>query len=211
MVSLDAIQHYGLLGERLCLDFTNTSDEHPSKADAEFLSSYTRLIEWSVFTQAIGAEQAEALLKSADAQPAKAAAALQTAIIVRDTLYRVLSAAAAHRAPNAADMTAFNGLLAAAMRHMRMQPEGSHFSWAYVRDDHDFEAMLWPVIWSASMVLMSGDLRHLRECAAKDCTWLFLDTSKNHSRRWCSMTQCGNRAKARSHYQRVRKNGSDAG
>ena len=42
----------------------------------------------------------------------------------------------------------------------------------------------------------------VRECGASDCAWLFLDTSKNHHRRWCDMTRCGNRAKVRRFYAR---------
>lgn len=46
------------------------------------------------------------------------------------------------------------------------------------------------------------DLDRLRQCGDDDCGWLFLDRSKNGSRRWCSSADCGNRARARRHYQR---------
>lgn len=207
MINTADIEKYGLLRERLCLDFTNTSDEHPSKLDAEFLNDYSRLVEWAVFAGAISHEQGDTLLAAAESHPAKAEAVMQQAITVRDTIYRVLSAAAAHRLPAADDMQAFNQMLAKAMTHLRLHAVDDQFAWGYVQDAADLEAMLWPVLWSASELLTSRDLRYLRECASDDCTWLFLDTSKNHSRRWCSMTQCGNRAKARSHYQRAHKSG----
>ncbi len=206
MVNTSDIEKYGLLRERLCLDFTNTSDEHPSKPDAEFLHKYAHLVEWATFAGAVSDAQGEQLLTTADAQPEEAASVLQYAITVRDTIYRVLSAAAAGQPPAAADMESFNAMLSQAMTHMQMATvPDNEYRWIYRRDDHDLGAMLWPVLWSASVVLTSRDLHHLRECASDDCTWLFLDTSKNHSRRWCSMTQCGNRAKARTHYHRVRK------
>jgi predicted RNA-binding Zn ribbon-like protein len=62
--------------------------------------------------------------------------------------------------------------------------------------------MLWPLAWSATELLGSDDVGRLKECAQDDCRWLFLDLSKNRSRRWCSMEQCGNRAKAKRHYER---------
>lgn len=204
MVNTAGINQYGLLRERLCLDFINTSDKHPSQPDVDFLSSYPRLIEWAVFVGAISNEQGEHLLMTAEAQPAKAEAALHYAVNVRDTVYRVFSAAAAHQSPAAVDMQAFNHMLSKAMSHYRLAAQNEAFEWACAHDAADFGAMLWPVLWSASELLTSPDVRLLRECASDDCTWLFLDTSKNHSRRWCSMTQCGNRAKARTHYHRVR-------
>lgn len=205
MVNTAEISQYGLLRERLCLDFINTSDAHPSKPDAEFLDSYAHLVEWATFAGAITPEQADHLLTTAEINPAKAEATLQYAVTVRDTIYRVLSAAAAHQPPAAPDMQAFNQLVSKALTHLQMMPIDHEYRWIFRQDDRDLEAVLWPVLWSASEVLTSHDLQHLRECASDDCTWLFLDTSKNHSRRWCSMTQCGNRAKARSHYHRVHK------
>ncbi len=65
-------------------------------------------------------------------------------------------------------------------------------------------AMLAPALWSAADILTGPDRTHLRECANDRCLWLFLDDSKNGSRRWCSMQSCGNRAKARRHYLRER-------
>jgi predicted RNA-binding Zn ribbon-like protein len=63
-------------------------------------------------------------------------------------------------------------------------------------------APLWPILWSAAELLTSDEREQVRECAGSACTWLFLDRSRNRSRRWCSMQTCGNRAKARRHYGR---------
>src|ERR671930_579256 len=70
---------------------------------------------------------------------------------------------------------------------------------AWVADD-----VLAPVVWSAAELLTSGPLERVRECPGDDtCGWLFLDTSRNGSRRWCDMRTCGNRAKARRYYRRA--------
>jgi predicted RNA-binding Zn ribbon-like protein len=64
--------------------------------------------------------------------------------------------------------------------------------------------VLWPVSWSAAELLTHGPLDRIRECPGQgNCGWLFLDVSKNASRRWCDMRVCGNRAKARRHHARV--------
>jgi predicted RNA-binding Zn ribbon-like protein len=64
--------------------------------------------------------------------------------------------------------------------------------------------MLWPVVRSAAELLTSDELGRVRECAADNCAWLFLDRSKNRSRRWCDMAVCGNRDKVRRFRQRSR-------
>jgi len=46
---------------------------------------------------------------------------------------------------------------------------------------------------------------YVRACASKTCQWFFLDTSKNHRRRWCDMTKCGNRAKFQRFYSRKKE------
>ncbi len=204
MIDTGDIEAFGPLKERLCLDFTNTADEHPSQPTAELLTSYARLVEWSVFSKSISDKQAEILLSLAQQHPSKADEALRFAITVRETLFRVLAAAADDRQPDATDMQAFNAILAKAMSHLHMTPALTNFSWTCALDENDLETMIWPVVWSAAELMTSHDLHYLRECASEDCEWLFLDTSKNHSRRWCSMKECGNRSKARSHYQRAR-------
>ena len=50
--------------------------------------------------------------------------------------------------------------------------------------------------------LTSEELDQVRECAGNTCGWLFVDMSRNHSRHWCDMRDCGNRAKVRRYYQR---------
>ena len=64
---------------------------------------------------------------------------------------------------------------------------------------------------SAAELLTSPDLPLVRECAGYDCGWLFMDTTKNRSRRWCDMATCGNRAKGRRHYERRRAAGPKEG
>lgn len=79
------------------------------------------------------------------------------------------------------------------------------FEWRYDDTLNDFAAPLWPIAHSAAELLASEDLQYVRPCASETCRWLFLDVSKNHKRRWCDMTRCGNRAKFRAYYNRQKK------
>ena len=66
---------------------------------------------------------------------------------------------------------------------------------------------LWPVLWDAAALLTSANLQRLGRCDDEHCGWVFLDHSRNRSRRWCAMEDCGNRAKARRHYARLKTSG----
>jgi predicted RNA-binding Zn ribbon-like protein len=65
-----------------------------------------------------------------------------------------------------------------------------------------------PVLWSAAELLLNAPHRRIRRCANDRCLWLFVDTSKSGTRRWCDMSSCGNRAKAARHYSKVRRGNS---
>jgi len=93
-------------------------------------------------------------------------------------------------------------MLHEALSRLEIRPSEDRFEWAWVLDANDLDRMLWPIVRSAAELLTSGDLRKVRQCAREGCDWLFVDASKNHSRRWCSMNMCGSRVKARRYYQR---------
>jgi len=88
---------------------------------------------------------------------------------------------------------------------MDLVPAVGHFEWKFDSTTSDFDTPLWPLARSAAELLASDQLQFVHACASKTCEWLFLDTSKSHRRRWCDMTKCGNRAKARNFYSRQKK------
>jgi predicted RNA-binding Zn ribbon-like protein len=95
-----------------------------------------------------------------------------------------------------------NGALHQASAQLEICPSARGFEWTWVLDEDDFDWVLWPIVRSAADLLTSEDLGKVRECARNGCDWLFVDSSKNHSRRWCTMTVCGSRVKAHRYYQR---------
>src|SRR3989304_2884090 len=103
------------------------------------------------------------------------------------------------------ELSVLNAVLGEAMARLRVVRQGDEFTWEWEGMEASHEAMLWPLARSAAELLTSEDHHRLGQCAdERGCGWLFLDMSKNHSRRWCDMEDCGNRAKAMRHYRRER-------
>ena len=204
-----------LLGGRLCLDFVNTADSRGADYVVELLLSYRDLVEWGRHAGALAPEEAARLLAAGERHPDAEAETVAMAIALREALYRVFLAAMEGRAAPPDDLRMVNAALGRALGRARLIGDATGYEWAWAGDDEDhdddggepnaaLDRMLWPVLRSAADLLASADLRRVGACANERCGWLFLDTSRNHSRRWCAMEDCGNRAKARRHYRRQR-------
>lgn len=193
---------FELTGGRLCLDFANTVEDRPGDAPRDLLESYDDLVDWGQQAHILTEGQAQRLLAGAASHPVEAAEALRRAITVREAIYRIFRARAEEATPAEEDLRTFNAALADAMAHACLMQQDGGFAWDWSEEDGNLERVLWPVVRSAADILTSDELDDVRVCASEDCEWLFIDTSKNHSRRWCDMQTCGNRAKARRHYKR---------
>jgi predicted RNA-binding Zn ribbon-like protein len=191
-----------LLGGRLGLDFANTADWHASDQPVEFLTSYSELVAWSRHVGILTERQVQHLVKEGARRPTDAAAVLQRAIAMREAIYRIFSAVSHGHGPHAGDLAALNAELSTALAQSRIVPAAEGFVWEWAGRDDALDRMLWPVVQDVADLLISEDLGRVGQCADDRCGWLFLDVSRNRSRRWCSMEACGNRAKARRHYRR---------
>jgi predicted RNA-binding Zn ribbon-like protein len=192
---------FDLDGGLACLDFANTA---PSAG--ERLTTYLDLLAFARQSQLITPQTARRLQREAARAPASAAAVLERGRRLRDALRAIFTAVAERTPPSPADVDILNANLAAALPHVRLVADaaGGSFAWSW-SPDTDLATPLWPIVRSAADLLTSDVQRPLvRECGADDCGWLFLDTSRNRSRQWCSMASCGNREKARRHYQRLK-------
>jgi predicted RNA-binding Zn ribbon-like protein len=194
-----------LIGGALCLDFTNTVSTRKEGLSREYLTSYRELVEWSRHARSLGDEEVKFLLQEATHHPDRAAVALEWAIVLRETLYRVFSAIVDNRQPQGADLATMNRALHEALSRLEVVPAADRFAWAWVADEGELDHLLWPIVRSAAQLLTSDELARVCECARDGCDWLFVDTSKNHSRRWCSMAMCGSRVKSRRYYRRKKE------
>jgi len=208
----------------LALDFANTADWHAGPDPEERLTDYEAVLGWARKNGILDEAQAEHLLSQAQADPAKQKEALTRVIALREALYRIFSAIAGMRAPDHADLQVLHAELGEALVHLHLAvaAEGHGgvqtaavsagvlpaFVWTWTGMTESLTSLLWPVARSAAGLLTSPRLTRVRECAGHPCGWLFLDHSKNGTRRWCNMADCGNRAKARRY--RERKKGEAA-
>ncbi|HET9766295.1 MAG TPA: ABATE domain-containing protein [Thermoanaerobaculia bacterium] len=198
---------FELSGGALCLDFANSWGDR-RRPESDRLADYDALVAFACEAGLLDRRQAARLSRRAHAAPAEAARAHAAARGLRDALYRLFSAQACGRRVDAADLARVNAALHEALPHLRVARRGGAYAWDWAEDGGEpLQAPLRPIARSAAELLTSDDLGRVRECDGADCTWLFLDQSRNRSRRWCSMESCGNRAKARRHYHRQRTGG----
>ncbi|WP_096188774.1 CGNR zinc finger domain-containing protein [Evansella halocellulosilytica] len=196
------VHKHALLGGRLCLDFANTVSWHDSSEKSqELLTSYEKLVDWSMHANILKEEQSLSLLKKAENQPSKAKDVLQQAIELRESIYEIFSLVSNNETLASIDLSILNEALGNAYGMMRVVPGEKNFSLEFSNCEEALDGMLPPIVQSAIDILISEkELSRVKKCEGDPCGWLFLDTTRNRSRRWCSMADCGNRAKAKRFY-----------
>lgn len=191
-----------LIAGHVSLDFINTVDWHRSAQPHEWLTGYEELVAWSAHAGVVTPHEAEQLRALAAERQTLAAAVVDRAITVREALYRIVLARLAQQAPDEADLAVLTTAYVELVQRRRLAATHDRLTWAIAVTADALDSMLWPVLHAAVALLTSTELQLVRMCADERCGWLFLDTSRNHRRRWCAMEDCGNRAKARRHYRR---------
>jgi len=205
--SNDSPYQFELTGGELCLDFANTiGPRHDPDHVEDHLRSYPDLVSWAGQTGSLPSVEAERLLRACRDRMPAAQRVFARAVQLREAVYTVLAARIRGRKAPPASLHAIDREVARATAHRHIvSAADGEFSWSWDRDG-GLDRPLWPVALSIAELLTSGRLALVRECALETCGWLFLDTSRNRTRRWCDMKVCGNRAKARRFYERVRAN-----
>jgi predicted RNA-binding Zn ribbon-like protein len=196
----------GSLAGALCLDFANTAEWHASDHPQERLTGYAELLAWAKRKSILGEKEARALEDEAGRRPQEAARVLRRAVELREAIYQIFSRLAhAKPAPRTA-LELLNAGLAGSLGQARLRAGPAGFTWGWADRPGALDRALWPVMRSAAELLTSDLASRVGQCQDdRGCGWLFIDTSRNHTRRWCAMDDCGNRAKARRHYQRTQK------
>jgi predicted RNA-binding Zn ribbon-like protein len=188
---------------RLCLDFANTVRARPLSEKVDLIGGYEDLLAWARQATILTPGEAATLRERARQQPRAAEDAVAQALGLREALYAVFSARAAGLPAALPDLRTINKAIGKAMTRAGVSPSAAGgFEWSWPDAPLGVDRVAWWVARSAAELLTSKDLTGVRECAGYDCGRLFMDGTKNRSRRWCDMASCGNRAKGRRHYER---------
>jgi predicted RNA-binding Zn ribbon-like protein len=196
---------FSFIAGALCLDFVNTVGSHTSEHPREKLRGFADLIRWSEEAGLIDESEAVELLAYPDANSNNSTKILEEARGLREGLFRIFGALEQTKTPAARDLAALNETLRAFPVRLEVLPKGQDFSCERKSVQTNGSRLLAPVAWSAADLLASDRVHRVRQCAAATCGWFFVDTTKNHSRRWCAMNDCGSHAKAKRYYQRKKK------
>lgn len=174
-----------LVGNALCLDFTNTVNArpHPSR---DWLAGPKEAEAWA---RAIGHEAHASRISQQ---------ALDEARALREHIYSIFEALTRQVTPGSRHLDALLHAQGDAMRTAHLTPAQEHFQLTWPAD-RSLTPLVNEITDSAVTLLIRGPFQRLGQCPT--CGWLFLDTSKNGRRRWCSMTTCGARDRARRYYR----------
>ena len=198
------LERWPLRGGLPCLDFANTEAFRGTGHDVDLLDSYEMLVAWSLAAGALRPSEAGLLLRSATDKPDVAAALLAHAKELRHVTHVVLQSVAQNAEPPLAALATFNAFLAETQVQGQILKTEEGFEVRF-RPEDDMALPIWRLTDSAARLLLSPERENVRECPGHECGWLFLDTTRNHSRRWCDSGDCGNRERVKAYTRRQRE------
>ncbi|CAL1518274.1 ABATE domain-containing protein [Chitinophaga sp. MM2321] len=190
-------------GGILCLDFVNTVSNRRRSTTHDYLPNFRELLQWYAHTGALSAKTIQTLERLAKGYPQKAAVIFDKSIQLRELLLRLFTAVIAHKPPAASDLQLFNTYMADAYANIEMAWRSATRQGELQFNAPALEQVNWWLVKSAVELYSSGKLAQVRQCPA--CGWLFLDKSRNGSRKWCSMSTCGDVSKVKQNYERKKK------
>ena len=194
-------------GGHLALDFVNTVGglrDDPPTPEEELFETYEDVATWCARVGVISERQAGTLRGAARRDERAAGRALRTTIELRDELlYPIFRALADGDEPP-------RGLLDRLRDHeceaLARAELGRSWTWPPPRELTD---PLHPIVHAAVELLTGGPVERIKTCG--NCRWLFLDQSRNRSRRWCSMEECGIEMKHARFVERRRRRAGGSG
>ncbi|RBL90573.1 CGNR zinc finger domain-containing protein [Chitinophaga flava] len=200
MATEKSIATLRLDGGIFCLDFVNTVCNRNKPEPFDYLSGFKELLEWYTRTGVLSTKVIHTLERLAKGYPQKAAMVFDKSIQLRELLLRLFIAAIQRKAPGSADVQLFNTYIADAYANIEIAWKPSLGQGELSFNAPALEQVNWWLVKSALELYTSKTLQQVRQCPA--CGWLFLDKSRNSSRKWCSMSTCGDIHKVQQYYQR---------
>ncbi|MDJ1501446.1 CGNR zinc finger domain-containing protein [Xanthocytophaga agilis] len=192
------IETIALHGGILCLDFVNTVYAWIPERKGEFLYGFDDLVRFAKRHTIISEEEQPLVLEREKGRQA----IYDKAVVLRDLIYELFSQYITERKVSESVLGKFNHFLTEARTHLRLEYTETGFQQILAVQNKENEKILWTIILSVADTLISDKLSRIKRCGS--CGWLFLDTSKNSSRRWCDMQVCGSQIKAKNYYHRMK-------
>jgi predicted RNA-binding Zn ribbon-like protein len=182
-----------LVGGNVALDFANTVTTR-----ADYLGSYDDLISWAQHAKILPSKARKSLVERAARNPRGMDRAVRRAVRLRDAIHGTFAAIAAGELPSEADASRVLRTYGAAMARARLEgaPASPRLHWSVAST---LSGVLDPIAYAAGDLLLASRRPPVRLCPG--CPWLFVDQSRNGSRRWCDMRTCGTRDKMRRYYR----------
>src|SRR6185503_2971216 len=195
------------IGGDLSTDFTNTKSGRIEGAGHDHVQAYADVVEFVRLAGLLSAGDAKRLVADAEERPDKAAQIYRRAVALREATWRAYERVMDGKDPAPEDLAVISSEASHALGHARVVKSAAGFSWEWPDSDpHELERPLWPIARAVVDMLIHEENRSLlRECADDTCAWLFIDRTKNHSRRWCDMNTCGSRNRVREFRERQKR------
>jgi len=193
-------------GGEPCLDFVNSGYDRERALVTERLHSYADLLLLADRLTLFEETYLKKLRAQGLAEPEKAGQTLRSARKIRELLYRLFSGIAMDGGRSLAGgfLKEVDQLFQRALRY-RILAFGDKLQLTTDVEDSGLMAPVWKWVLSAYDLLDQGNIDHIRQC--QRCAWLFIDKTKSHRKKWCSMESCGNSQKTKRYYQKQRKAG----
>lgn len=190
--------------EDLCLNYANTLSWRGREQPVENLHALVDILHWSEQSGVCTPAATQRLRRWSRDHQAQADEIFTEALAIREAIFRIFSAIAGGAPVAAKDFAVLKAALANAPARSRLARFGNRCGWWVEQPQPSVSGVLAPVLWSAGDLMLNARSRPIQRCANEECLWLFIDQSKNGTRRWCAMNACGNRAKARRHYAKIK-------
>jgi predicted RNA-binding Zn ribbon-like protein len=196
MPSSPQSRSFELIAGHPSLDLVNTLDwRFRDNGAEELLAGYDDLLSFAAQSSILSQKQIRHIVRTANGSAA--AQAIVACRELREAAAEIFYAVVDDRTPPTSQIKIVEKFFKEAREHQQLVWSGSRVAWEWPSSDYGPDLPLWILSVSTARLMLSEDMRLLRACEKPDCRWLFLDTSKNHTRRWCDMKICGNRMKAR--------------
>lgn len=198
------VHEFQLVAGHLALDFANTLDyRYDPKRTVDLLPDYEHLLEFARQSGVLTHQQARKLILQTSVSDRDVT--VKRAILLREAIDSICRSVVSGQPPRRSCLQSLNEFLAGTSVAETLGWRKSEFVRGYADLTVTPDAAIKPIVDAAVNLLMSPDRINIRECSEPSCRWLFLDHSKNHSRRWCDMQICGNRTKVQRFRARQRE------